>query len=372
MVVTVSKGLEASTVACGSLVPLGLDVVAQGLTRSLKTTRMRWSHAWKFMPSMKSDEEKPGVVVFGPNTGEVEVSAFVVAIGTDTLGQKADCPRQLVFNGQVVQCDSDALNNGLRSVSSVFLESGADPHRTQSLEIELERVNELLDLETDCKYAILAKDRLIAAKMAASEKSDFSLVESDSAETYRLLSELDPKRHAFYEEALAACTHRARVLAWLTDPSDLGAPLKLNSIGYRHITPAMLLPTFGIRILDVSGNGLETFGPILMLVSLEELDASDNRLTGCVAQTFMLPRLRQLDVHNNQLTISTQSSTALRPPPGLEHIDLSGNQAILALGGEDNAPEHIIERVLVGMSENDRSLWTIKYDSLEKLCVCCR
>jgi len=324
------------------------------------------------MPSMEAKEDEPGVVVFGPNAGEIEVSVFVVAIGTDTLGQKADCPRQLVFNGQVVQCDKDALHNGLHSVSSVLLASEADPDRAQSLEIELERVNELLDLETDCKYAILAKGRLSAAKMAASEKPDFSAVESDFAESYRLLSGLDPTRHTFYEEALAACTHRARLLAWLTDPSDFGAPLKLNSIGYRHIAPAMLLPTFGIRILDVSGNGLEAFGPILMMVSLEELNASDNRLTGCVAQTFMLPKLHQLDVHNNKLTIGTRSSAAMCLPPGLERIDLSGNQAILALGGEGNTPENIMERLLVGMSEYDRSLWAIEYDSLEKLCVCHR
>eukprot|EP00811_Abedinium_folium_P026222 NODE_3827_length_1978_cov_3.728255.p1 GENE.NODE_3827_length_1978_cov_3.728255~~NODE_3827_length_1978_cov_3.728255.p1 ORF type:complete len:623 (+),score=158.49 NODE_3827_length_1978_cov_3.728255:24-1871(+) len=385
----------------GDLVPLG--TTAPRPTKA-GASRLRWSHAWRFVP-------RSGKV---PDTAvELEFVAGVLAVGTDACGNKADGLRRLVFQGPPVRCDSEAPGTLRPAVASLVTPEPMAPERTDMLKKELDRVEELLELEPDCKFALLAKGRLAIAHAAPAALRS---AEDAAVEGYRRIADLDPLRRGFYEEACATCAQRSRVLAWLvaadggSSTADVGngsdgggssdadggggagsggsgklSLLDLSGIGLHHPAPPVTLAAFGVRRLDISGNALVTFGPILALASLEELCVARNMIIGSVAEAFVLPWLRRLDVSGNRLVLS--GDVAGQAPTTLNEVDLSNNPGILALAGghvdgamvagegdcdAGAAGMRVLDQFLAGMGAEDRPPWNVELALASGRCVCHR
>lgn len=327
--VTVSgAGGAGALKAAGSLAPLGPDAAgdaggAYGRTRQLPGSRRRWAHAWRFA---QAEPQR------FPAAGAVEVRAVVEELGSHPDGRPVVGKRVVSFTGPAIACDDGEGGGGGAAGSpalAAVLASPPEPARLQVLQGELARVEELLEIEPDCRWALLARGRLGASAAAGSGREAVEAAESLVADGYDRIAALDPLRKGFYVEARAASLLRLRSLAWLAAGS-LSAPLDLTGLSLRHLPPATVLALFGLRRLDVSGVGLQALGPVLQLRSLEELLAARNGLRGDLREAFCLPRLQRLDVSGNALELRPAAAPPAPPEP-LREVLASDNPALLAL-----------------------------------------
>jgi len=223
------------------------------------------------------------------------------------------------------------------------------------IQTEIERIEELLEIEPDCKWALLALGRLKTLVAAGAGVAELETVERACSDGYVRMCALDPLRRGFYEDARARSALRLRVLAWLAGSegkrAGLAVPLDISSLGLRNLAPTVCLPAFGIRVLIVEGNDLQELGSILLLVSLLELRASRNRLVGEATAAFALPNLRRLDLSNNLLSLGDHD-VALPVPENLEYVNLSANAAVLALASSaHDCKGELLGRLLPGASD---------------------
>jgi len=310
------------------------------------------------------------------------MEAYVDVVGSHASGAPAHGRRCLKFRGPPLLCNSGnqkaQTSPALAALSAPELEES----RASLLKTELERIEELLEIEPDCKWALLSQNRLSTASAAG--VSDTTRVEETCAEGYKQISALDPLRKGFYDEARAECLLRVRIMAWMTSKL-LSDALELSKLALRHLPPCVTLATFGVRVLDVSNNDLRELGPLLLLLTLEELCASHNRLVGDVTEAFALPQLRRLDVSHNSMELR---KTAVAPPPSsLREIDTSSNAAILALTGSvaseqpkeesqfspparEGSASQVLTRLLSGAPAADHSAWEVEYESASGKCIC--
>jgi len=257
-----------------------------------------------------------------------------------------------------------------------------EPSRSALLKTELERVEELLEIEPDCKWALHQKCRL--STLCATGAAGTTSVEEACADGYTQISALDPLRKGFYDEARAESLMRVRIISWTA--SAPGSLLDISSLSLRRLTPCTTLAAFGVRVLDVSKNDLRELGPLLSLLSLEELRASGNRLVGDVTEAFSLPRLRCLDVSHNNMELR---ENAVAPPPStLTEVNISSNPAVLALSSPDavqkppsgstpftpparinNAPK-VLAHLLGGAPQVEHTSWEAECDTATGLCIC--
>merc|ERR1712061_872828 len=83
----------------------------------------------------------------------------------------------------------------------------------------------------------------------------------------------------------------------------LSAKLDFSGLSLRHLAPSTMLSTFGVRTLDLSNNSIESIGPVLMLLSLTDLNLSQNNIKDNVAQLFRLLRLQRLNLRCNDMIL---------------------------------------------------------------------
>lgn len=231
--------------------------------------------------------------------------------------------------------------------------------RRSMLEGELARIEELLELEPDCKWALLARGRLATA-CAAAQPSRLQEVERSLVDGYAQIAAIDPLRRGFYAEASATSSVRLRLLSWLSGATTM---CDLSGLSWRLPAPSMLTAAFGVKVLNIEGNELRELTPFLILHTLEELRASRNNLKSDVCEAFFLPRLRILDVSANDMVLGTPKRA---PPVKLEHLDLSRNPQILDLasGGSSGVLS------CLSIDDGEVSKWNLEADG--EVCKCWR
>jgi len=362
-----ARAAGAAAAVPGVLAPLGGPNSAHRRTRQLAEGRRRWALAWRFVPA--EGAEASGLSA----ASSLEVEASVEVQGTTADGAPASITERLAFSGQPVVCDaSTELPAGASPALAALALPEPGARRGDLLRGELARVDELLELEPDCRWALLARGRLAIAGAAGSPPSVVEATERAVAEGYERISSLDPLRSGFYTEARAAGLVRVRVMGWLAAGGALSAPLDLSGLCLRHLAPAPTVAAFGVRILSVEDNELQELGPLLLLSSLEDLRAARNRLVGDVAEAFALPRLRRLDLRGNAVAIR---GAAVDPPRQLAEVDVSDNPPVLAAGKaaaeqEGGAAQALLGRLLAGASAEVRGRWDLAWDPAAGLCRC--
>ena len=112
------------------------------------------------------------------------------------------------------------------------------------------------------------------------------------------------------------------------ESSSKGKTLNLANNGLREV-PKDKLDDGSITVLNVSGNSLTGAlpGEIRKLTNLEELNASDNKLTGIPAEIGQLGKLRTADFSGNSITGLPLEIGNLT---NLETLDLRGNPNVSA------------------------------------------
>ena len=253
-----SQPVSASTVQLGGH-EVPLEALASGGTRTRRAAR-RWGLAWR------------ASVTVGP---EVEL----------TVGRYA-------FRGRLRDVDQATEGDQQGAVAVA-----------PAVASELQRVEELLEIEPECRWALLAHGRL---KQRLGGRPD---------EELRRLGTLDPLRRQFYLDALKELELESRLQAW-----RLSEPLELQQMALRQLKPTTVASIFGVTVLKLDENELSDLGPLLLLLSLKELSVAKNRLQGQVAEVFQLFRLRKADVSCNCLKLGYGS-----PPKELMEIDMTQN-----------------------------------------------
>jgi len=368
---------EASMHA-GILQPIGIDVGSsttplQRRTRQLSGSRTRYCQGWRFVQAEASDMPD-GLMQQIAKGATIKVEAEATMFGTAADGAVLRSLQSVVFSGSAIPCDpqtdpAELTAEQLGAAGLVMPEPDAE--RRELLSTELARIDELLELEPDCRWALLARGRLAVAVAASSTQEAAQAIENDVAAGYSRISTLDPLHQGFYTEARAASLARCRVLGWLASSKGFTSPLDLSGLVLRHMAPTTALAAFGVRILNVESSELRELGPILLLQSLQELRASHNKLVGDPTQAFVLPRLSHLELRQNSMMLRG----AVAPPPlSLETVDLSGNPSILKMaadtaGDEAEGAEKLVLHHLFG-EELPHRRWEIKWDDSEGLCSC--
>jgi len=133
------------------------------------------------------------------------------------------------------------------------------------LEQELAAVDELLQIEPNCYYAVLAKCWLLESL----RPRDPLLLAN-----YKRLQTLDPLRRGFYQDCWSNALVRMKVLEQVERATE--GPLEaidLSSLGLTCLGEQQLLPAHGIKRIDVSNNSIRTLVGLRWLTSLEEVVA---------------------------------------------------------------------------------------------------
>lgn len=358
----VSVQVDGLATVTGRLEPLGRCSKAHLRTRQLDRTR-RWAVAWRFLPS-------EGAAVAGLSTAaSISWKASVEVLGTSEDGVPLTAVQCLEHTGAPVACDGEEQASTSPALAALLLpDAGAE--RGELLRGELARVDELLELEPDCRWALLARGRLAIAASAGSPADEVEAQERAVAEGYDRISALDPLRRGFYSEARAASLMRLRIMSWLASGNGLCEKLDLSSLSLRHLAPTATIASFGVRVLSVEGNALQELGPILLLSSLQELNASSNRLVGDVAEAFVLRRLRRLNLQGNRMALK---GSAVELPPDLHEVDLSDNPPVLSAGEAASAQEQdvskaLLDLLLAGESKEVRGTWQLAWSLADKVC----
>ena len=255
--------------------------------------RRSWAVGWRFIPEVQvnfSNDVKVTVTLHNCGTGSVQ---------------------SCVFNGRPLHLDSEMASIEVKSQVS----------QSEILKAELLRIDELLEIEPDCRWALLARMRL---QLASSPRID----EATLIANLERMSALDPLRRNFYADSKANALLQHRLMEWNVHRSS---ELKLVGLGLKHIAPTMAAIAFGVRILRLEENELQEFGPLLGLLSLNELYVSRNQIRGDVAEVFALKRLKKVDLSCNRLSIGKQAELFHAPdvPEKLQEVDLSGNTHVL-------------------------------------------
>ncbi|CAE8620525.1 unnamed protein product [Polarella glacialis] len=327
------------------------------LTRQLPTSRRRWALGWRFLPSSGTFQSALGSKVM-----DVEVQVSVELQGSRADGGRAAVGWQrLCFRGPPV--DVAATGATLSPALAAVLGHAPSPQRLELLNGELARVEELLEIEPDCRWALLARGRLASVAAAGSTLEAVDAAEVALAEGYKKIAVLDPLRRGFYADATSAAVLRQRMLFLLGSAHGM-AVLDASDLGLRHIAPSTATCIFGVQVLNIEDNDLQEFGPILQLLSLQELNCARNRLRSDVAEAFVLPRLRRLDVSHN---LKLQLKGTMLPAPKLKEINLSGIEAVA-----QSSPEEVLDRLLPGLPPATRAEWSAIYLPGGIQCVCSR
>lgn len=327
-------------------------------TRQLPVGRQRWDLGWRFVPESGNSACDAAAMVT-----EVEVEASVEVLGSRADGGGAAVGSQrMVFKGPPVNVDiADSASCKALLKAALGPKLSAEDSLIQS---ELEKVQELLEIEPDCKWALLAQSRLASALAAGCALDEVKAAEHATIKGYDRMSSLDPLRKGFYAEAKSTALTRLRVLDWLASDQGLKAPLTFSGLGLRHLVPSVMVCAFGLRILNLEDNKLQDLKPVLHLLSLEELNAARNLLRGDVTEVFALPKLRRLDVKLNPLQLR---GVNVVPPDALKEVDLSGVRSVT-----NKSDKMILDSLLAGSTDAERQGWVVERGNSDAQCVCRR
>merc|ERR1719410_1474748 len=111
---------------------------------------------------------------------ETEASVF----GTSADGAVLHNLQNVVFSGPIIVCDPQsgpAEVTAQHPGAAGLVLPKPDDERRELLRTELARIEELLELEPDCRWALLARGRLAVAVAASSTPAAAQAIENDVA-----------------------------------------------------------------------------------------------------------------------------------------------------------------------------------------------
>ena len=177
------------------------------------------------------------------------------------------------------------------------------------LKSELNMVEELLDLEPDCKWALVRAAQIY-----------LRIKEYSKARTLmkQLREGVDSDRSGYYsylESQIKMMETRIFDARWVSD--------RLSSQTYQTLVNQLPVSLNSIKSLDLSGAQLKSLRKLACFVYLEELTLDDNQLE-CLDGIRVLKCLKKLDIRNNNLRdiVCLEQLVAL---PRLGALDLRGN-----------------------------------------------
>ncbi|CAL1532309.1 unnamed protein product [Lymnaea stagnalis] len=183
--------------------------------------------------------------------------------------------------------------------------------KTETLQHELEAVSQLLEMETDNKWAVLTLVLLMKAL-------DPVLYHAEIMNNLDKLAVLDTKRINYYKDLKSKFIVENMIDA-LND--SLSTSIDLSQRDLTKFYHYELLPL--VISLDLSYNRLNNVQNFNYLQSIIVLNLNSNNLKSLEGLQY-LPKLERLLVRNNGLS-SPESLRALQTCPNLKFLDLSGN-----------------------------------------------
>eukprot|EP00923_Selenidium_pygospionis_P013526 GHVN01023364.1.p1 GENE.GHVN01023364.1~~GHVN01023364.1.p1 ORF type:complete len:989 (-),score=75.24 GHVN01023364.1:133-3099(-) len=207
----------------------------------------------------------------------------------------------------------------------------AQMREMEILNTEIKDVEELLEMEPNCKHGLLSICRLrerINCLLGALGNETTETKESN--DYFHRLIKIDSQRKMYYEEQIQRMALRGKArlhLAkmdkgitmminskWDTTPEATHLVLSLANLGLQRTHFGDVIRLYGLRKLSLKGNLLSDRGvvPLGCLTTLTHLDLSENRLTVLPTKTIMLDltNLEILNLSANPITrVENESET---------------------------------------------------------------
>ncbi|KAK3739774.1 hypothetical protein RRG08_028213 [Elysia crispata] len=200
--------------------------------------------------------------------------------------------------------------------------------KAETLQQELEAITQLMEVETDNKWAVLTAVLLMKALDPQKHEAEI-MVNLDK------LQALDFKRVEYYKDLRSRFIVEAAIDAMDRESSSLATTLSLPHRGLTKLYHSELLTL--LTSLNLSDNQLRDVRQFGFLQSLRELDLSNNCLTTCHGLQN-LPCLEKVVLSNNQLS-SPESLATLQTCPYLKQLHLVGNPVVEQEAGLEGIKE---------------------------------
>ncbi|GFN95247.1 geranylgeranyl transferase type-2 subunit alpha-like [Plakobranchus ocellatus] len=195
--------------------------------------------------------------------------------------------------------------------------------KTETLQQELESVTQLMEVETDNKWAVLTA--VLLMKALDPNKNRVEIMQN-----LHKLEALDIKRTEYYRDLRSKFLVEAVIDAMDQKAnqgeasSETSSALNLSARDLTKLYHPELLTL--VTSADLSNNRLRDVRHFSFLQSIRELRLSDNCVKSCQGLEH-LPHLERVFLDNNQLS-SPESLSALVTCPHLKLLDLSGNPVL--------------------------------------------
>ncbi|XP_005091696.1 geranylgeranyl transferase type-2 subunit alpha isoform X2 [Aplysia californica] len=238
-----------------------------------------------------------------PDAGACAVTVKVMKRGSETMTSSVTLGE--TEDHQVASHCSDCKTNSRFSQELSAVKS-------ETLQQELESVSQLMEMETDNKWAVLTVVLLMKALDPVRHKEDIS-------KHLDTLIALDLKRVNYYRDLKSKFCIENVIEG--EDFSRPGRALKLSSSNLTKLYHPELLPL--VADLDLSCNSLHEVRHFGYLQSLKRLNLGENRLQTCEGLGG-LPRLELVSLKNNDIGTLEGLRPLLRCPV-LKTLDVSGN-----------------------------------------------
>ncbi|CAD2111182.1 geranylgeranyl transferase type-2 subunit alpha, putative [Plasmodium vinckei petteri] len=200
------------------------------------------------------------------------------------------------------------------------------------LNLELEQINELLCLESDCKYALFTKYEILKKL----ERFD------EAFEVIDKLKEIDNIRIEYYNDKESELRIQQKVYDYYRSSKndDSDEILDLSGLNIENIIYPFMIEAFYIQRINLSNNLLfESWSgkcTINFLYNLKELHLRSNKikqLSILMKNLYNLKLLEILDVSNNELVKLDEELDKYEfdTPPLLKEINISNSNIVLLL-----------------------------------------
>ncbi|XP_029653078.1 geranylgeranyl transferase type-2 subunit alpha [Octopus sinensis] len=206
--------------------------------------------------------------------------------------------------------------------------------KTAILAKELEAIQELLQLETENKWAMLTVVQLMQALNSQRYSADIN-------NYLNTLSQIDPKRDNYYKDYKSKVTIENQI------KSMDGSQAKLVLKGLDLSTVYHLEHLVSVQVLDLSSNNISRLHTFAYLQSVESLDLDHNKINS-IEGLGLLPNLTHLSLRHNCL-LKVDDLRPLQSCAALKELNLEGN----ALTEDDTDYRNSVQQLLPQLTHVD-------------------
>ncbi|CAI9744170.1 geranylgeranyl transferase type-2 subunit alpha-like [Octopus vulgaris] len=233
-----------------------------------------------------------------------------------------------------VSWTSNTSNNILSLTLNTIFNSELSAAKTAILAKELEAIQELLQLETENKWAMLTVVQLMQALNSQRYSADIN-------NYLNTLSQIDPKRDNYYKDYKSKVTIENQI------KSMDGSQAKLVLKGLDLSTVYHLEHLVSVQVLDLSSNNISRLHTFAYLQSVESLDLDHNKINS-VEGLGLLPNLTHLSLRHNCL-LKVDDLRPLQSCAALKELNLEGN----ALTEDDTDYRNSVQQLLPQLTHID-------------------